>query len=172
MTPTSGTMSFRIIRSPSTTRLQMQLYDPQVPLQSVTEMLSYRETVPYMSGRSQSTCRSVVALTLPSYSNWADPSASDLVSAFDELGIQSLPDNINNGVLLGHGLPSSTIDPTHETRSSAQTSFLNLAFDTSPLTVYTRTLAEKILFGATTTASGIQVNTAGMTYQILSLIHI
>lgn len=101
-----------------------------------------------------------------SYPNWGDSSAPYFVSGYEELGIEQLPDNINNGALIGHGVLPLTIDPEYETRSSSQTSFLDLALKTTPLTVYTRTMVEKILFDSNKTATGVQVKTGGMPYQI------
>ena len=74
--------------------------------------------------------------------------------------------SVHHGELLGYGFPGITVDPTYATRSSSQTSYLHLAFSSTQLVVYTRTMTEKILFNANKTATGILVSAGGMPFQV------
>lgn len=58
-----------------------------------------------------------------------------------------------------------TLDPSTETRSSSETSFLLEAISKTPLQVYQSTLVKRILFEKQK-ATGVLVNKAGGTYTI------
>jgi choline dehydrogenase len=116
-------------------------------------------TVPYVSPTNQSGGPLQV-----SFPNWASPLSSWAQLAFRELGIADVHSLIE-GQLIGSQYSPLTLDPSDQTRSSSQTSFLNRAFGersqatTSNLKVYTHTLAKKILFNTNKTAVGVEVHT-------------
>ncbi|KAL8882779.1 MAG: hypothetical protein Q9198_000287 [Flavoplaca austrocitrina] len=61
---------------------------------------------------------------------------------------------------------SQTLNPDDQHRSSAQTSYLNRAINTTSIVVYTNTQANSILFDANNTATGVSVQTASLHYTI------
>ena len=100
-----------------------------------------------------------------SYVNWASPLSSWTQKAFTAVGI--LPNNgFNSGSIFGSMWVSHTVNPQDGRRSSSQTSFLDQAIKTSSLTAYTKTLAKRILFDGNNTASGVEVDTAGLAYTL------
>lgn len=109
---------------------------------------------------------SVLLLSMESYPRWVDGATAYFPQAYEETGIAAVPGNIHHGELLGYGFPANTIDPRYATRSSSQTSYLQLALSSTQLVVYTRTMAEKIIFGANKTATGVLVNAGGMPFQV------
>lgn len=87
------------------------------------------------------------------------------MKAFAESGDQVLKRGMQSGELLGHDYVALTVNQNQE-RSSSQTSYGNLAFRETSLTVYVRTLAKKILFDNRKTVTGVQVETGGLHYNI------
>jgi choline dehydrogenase len=71
-----------------------------------------------------------------------------MLSRREASNITQIP-GLSGGKLIGWAEVSNSIDPKSQTRSSSETSYLKLAFDTTPLTVYQQTLAERILFNGT-----------------------
>lgn len=57
-------------------------------------------------------------------------------------------------------------DPTYQTRSSSETSYLKLALERTSLTVYTHALVNRIMFDDTKTARGVLVDVAGMKFML------
>lgn len=92
-----------------------------------------------------------------SHPNWASPIASWAQLAFRELGLMDAPSQIN-GSIIGSQYNPLTQNPEDQTRESAQTSYLDAAFNSGRdnLKVYTHTMAMKILFDDDKVATGIQ----------------
>jgi choline dehydrogenase len=59
---------------------------------------------------------------------------------------------------------ATTIDPAHETRDSAKSSFLEDAMANTEIKVYLRTMVKKINFKNTNVASGVKVETLRIPY--------
>lgn len=102
-----------------------------------------------------------------SYSNYAQPFSSWMESALHDIGVPETQD-FNSGSLMGSQYCSSTIDPSTETRDSSQASFLNLAAGRSNLKIYDSTLAKKIVFDSSKTATSAVVTSddSATTYNI------
>jgi len=101
-----------------------------------------------------------------SYPNFAQPWASFYPGAFEEIGVSFLSQGINAGVLDGYATITLTQDPIDESRSSSEASFLREALASTDLVVYTHTMAERILFDANKTATGVLVEVGGVQFQI------
>jgi choline dehydrogenase len=101
-----------------------------------------------------------------SWANWVDPTATWLAKALQATGIALNNIGLNSGILSGGAWSTTTIDPAHATRSSSQTSYLEDAIPNTGLMVYPHTQATKILFNAAKKATGVTVNTAGLTYTL------
>ncbi|KAE8153372.1 hypothetical protein BDV25DRAFT_169031 [Aspergillus avenaceus] len=89
-----------------------------------------------------------------SYANFAQPFSSWMKLAMESIGITETQD-FNSGSLAGAQYCTSTIRPSDETRSSSA-SFLD-ALNTELLTVYTGTLAKKVIFDANRKAVGVHI---------------
>jgi choline dehydrogenase len=102
-----------------------------------------------------------------SYANTAQSFSSYMEGGLNEIGISTIQD-FNSGSLLGCQYCSSTINPTAETRDSSQTSFLNEAASQglTNLKVFTLTLAKKILFDSNKQATGVLVESDGLSYTL------
>ena len=99
-----------------------------------------------------------------SYPNYANPYSSWAARALAELGLQERK-GFTSGSLLGYQYTAKTLDRETQTRSSAETSFLRTALQTTTnLNIYQSTLAKKILFDANKRATGVLVDTAGVQY--------
>ncbi|KAL8702706.1 MAG: hypothetical protein Q9201_004127 [Fulgogasparrea decipioides] len=96
-----------------------------------------------------------------SFSNYADSFGSWAQKAFVGVGMALNDRGLNDGLLNGSAFSTLTINPTNGHRSSSESSFLQAALQngTAPV-IYKNTLAQKILFNDTT-ATGVQVSTAG-----------
>lgn len=101
-----------------------------------------------------------------SYSHYLQPFTPFIRSAFSKLGLKSIG-GFNSGDLFGFASFSTTIDPASETRSSSETSFLRAAVTgREHILVYNHTVAQRILFDANRTATGVLVDTAGETFTL------
>ncbi|KAJ6097566.1 hypothetical protein N7499_001940 [Penicillium canescens] len=89
-----------------------------------------------------------------SYANFAMPFSSWMNLGMQAIGINEIQD-FNLGSLMGAQYCSSTIDPAHELRSSSEESFLS-KITPSSLTIYTNTLATKVVFKERK-ATGVEV---------------
>ena len=98
-----------------------------------------------------------------SYPNYWAPIATFLQHSFASLGLKDIP-GFNTGELIGYAEFATTTEPTAETRSSSETSFLQESLISSSLLLYHQTLVERILFDNNKTATGIKVSTAGVPY--------
>ncbi|KAK6007027.1 hypothetical protein QM012_006035 [Aureobasidium pullulans] len=101
-------------------------------------------------------------VTLPKYAaSWS----SYFPSAFSELGLPEL-NGTNSGILNGWTYMTMSEDPTYQTRSSSETSYLKLALERTSLSVYTHALVNRIIFDYTKTARGVSVDIGGMNFML------
>ena len=97
-----------------------------------------------------------------SYPRFLAPSGAYIGAGLTELGLPELPGMVN-GNLLGWMSCGCKIDPTGQTRSSAETSMLRQAIKTNfNLQVYTQALAKKILFNDKNRAVGVKIQVSGV----------
>jgi choline dehydrogenase len=99
-----------------------------------------------------------------SYASWVNPVSTWLKSGFEALGMPSIP-SFYGGSLVGWSWLAVTLDPETQVRSSAQAMLLEAFNDSPNLYIYKSTLARKILFNGTT-ATGVLVDSGGITYNI------
>ncbi len=92
-----------------------------------------------------------------SYPNNARPFSTFLGAGFAAIGIPET-DDFNSGHLLGTQYGSITIDPKTGTRSSFQTSFLDVTKFRPNLNVYQLTLAKRIIFDQDKKARGVETS--------------
>ncbi|KAK6206955.1 GMC oxidoreductase [Colletotrichum tabaci] len=92
-----------------------------------------------------------------SYANYAQPFSTYLEPSLNEIGIPQAQD-FNSGELMGAQYCSDTIQPSTQKRESSQTSFLSEAIGRRNLKVYQLSLAKKILFDGSKTATGVVVS--------------
>lgn len=71
-----------------------------------------------------------------------------------------------SGKLLGSSYVLATINATYQTRDSSQTSFLQSQMENYNLMIYTTTLAKQVLFDSSKKATGVVVDSAGLSYTI------
>ena len=85
----------------------------------------------------------------------------NLSKALVSLGMTEI-EGFNSGHLLGSAYATITVDPRNGHRSSSESSFLQTALQngTAP-TIYKNSLAQRILFSDTKSATGVRVTTAG-----------
>jgi len=95
-----------------------------------------------------------------SFGNYVDPFGTWAQRTFQALG-QAAIKGFNAGSLIGSGYVPFTIDPKTARRSSSESSFLQEAFKNTQLQIYNHSLAQKILFDSTNTATGVSVYTKG-----------
>ena len=101
-----------------------------------------------------------------SYSNYLQPVTPYIQSAMLKVGLKAIG-GFAGGTLLGFARASATIDPATETRSSSETSFLRAAVaEHERVVVYNHTSAQRILFNAHRTATGVLVNKGGVNYTL------
>jgi choline dehydrogenase len=89
-------------------------------------------------------------------------------AAMQKSGLEPI-DGLNSGKLIGYGTMTMTIDPRTATRSSSETSFLQLAASQSSIKIYPEALVKRITFdGTKATGIDIQANsiTADMEYHL------
>ncbi|KAL8920045.1 MAG: hypothetical protein Q9172_004675 [Xanthocarpia lactea] len=100
-----------------------------------------------------------------SYSNWVDPALTWFERALVAIGLPINAKGFNSGSLSGTSWIPSTINPSTGERSSSESSFLQRSIEVDNIFVYTQAQATKILFNSTT-ASGVNVSTRGVSYTI------
>ncbi|KAJ5730272.1 Glucose-methanol-choline oxidoreductase [Penicillium malachiteum] len=93
-----------------------------------------------------------------SYPNYAQPFSSWMRLGMEEIGIKGAED-FNLGSLMGAQYCTTTIDPNSELRSSSQASYLGGTIPAS-LTIFTETLARRVLFDEDFQATGVIVRGA------------
>lgn len=99
-----------------------------------------------------------------SYTNFVTPFATWMKASMEAVGIKTTRD-FSSGHLLGAQYSPSTISPKGQSRSSSDR-FIRLSKGVKTLQVYTETLAKRILFNANKEATGVEVDSAGITYKI------
>ena len=82
-------------------------------------------------------------------------------SGFDKIGIHAIP-GLNSGRLIGYAPFTGTIDPTAATRSSSETSFLEMAMQSTSLKIYQTTTVKQVLFDENKRATGVRVQMQGI----------
>ncbi|KAF5856600.1 hypothetical protein ETB97_007100 [Aspergillus alliaceus] len=97
-----------------------------------------------------------------SYGNYLGPYGPYLEESLDKLGIERLP-GFNSGRLIGYATITTAIDLEEATRSSSETSFLQLAAQHSNIKLYPQTLGSRILFDENKQATGVEVQTNSST---------
>ncbi|KAI9696240.1 MAG: hypothetical protein M1836_005793 [Candelina mexicana] len=99
------------------------------------------------------------------YSNYYQPMNKGLIKGFTDLGFKALQ-GLVSGTMIGWGYLAVSIDPATQLKDSSETSFLWTALGNSTLKVYKETFAKKILFDSSKKATGVQVETAGLSYTL------
>lgn len=98
------------------------------------------------------------------FPNWSNAYSTYAKLALQELGLNESID-LNSGILDGFQYTTIAMDAETQTRSSAESSFLRQALQTTTnLAIYKSTLAKKILFDQDKKATGVFVDTAGVQY--------
>ena len=98
------------------------------------------------------------------YSNYYQPMNPGLIRGFEALNLTAQP-GFSSGRMNGYGYLAVTINPDTQIKDSSETAFLTAALNATSLRVYKNTIAKKILFDGTT-ATGVQVETAGLSYTL------
>ena len=100
-----------------------------------------------------------------SYQNYVAPITTAIQKAFQGAGLK-LINGFNSGSLIGYAEVTATIDPKTAIRSSSESSFLQKAISSSSIQLYNRTIAKKINFDSSGTATGVNVNTNDVSYTL------
>jgi choline dehydrogenase len=100
-----------------------------------------------------------------SYSNYLYAFSTYTIQAFTQLGVRAIL-GFNSGKLLGQAWQTLTLDPTDETRSSSETSYLTLALQSTDLITYTHTLAKRVILDDKNTAIGVVLESSGVNYTL------
>ena len=103
-----------------------------------------------------------LSVTFP---NYAQAFSSWVQNGLKEIGVQPRK-GFTSGQLLGSAYSIATIESTLQTRESSESGFLQPALTNPDLTVYTQTLATKIIFDSNKVATGVQVDTEGKVYTL------
>lgn len=98
------------------------------------------------------------------YSNYYQPMNPGLIKGFEALNLSYQP-GFSSGRMDGYGYLAVTINPGTQIKDSSETAFLSGAFNATNFRVYKNTIAQKILFEGTT-ATRVQVETAGLSYTL------
>ncbi|KAL8819444.1 MAG: hypothetical protein Q9223_002127 [Gallowayella weberi] len=98
------------------------------------------------------------------YSNYYQPMNAGLIKGFEALNFSSQA-GFSSGRMNGYGYLAVSINPDTQIKDSSETAFLTEAFNATSFRVYKNTIAQKILFDGTT-ATGVQVETAGLSYAL------
>ncbi|KAI4172566.1 MAG: hypothetical protein LQ346_008578, partial [Caloplaca aetnensis] len=98
------------------------------------------------------------------YSNYYQPMNPGLIKGFKALNFSS-QSGFSSGRMDGYGYLAVSIDPDTQIKDSSETAFLTQAFNATDFRVYKNTLAKKITFDGTT-ATGVEVETAGLSYTL------
>ena len=102
-----------------------------------------------------------------SYAGYVSPMSSWVLKAAAQLGLPARTEGLESGTLIGHSYVPLTLIPESKERSTSETSYLPLAIDSERLTVYTHSLAKKIMFVGTA-ASGVVVETNDVSYNLMA----
>jgi choline dehydrogenase len=100
------------------------------------------------------------------YPNFAGAFGTYAQLAMDEVGISPI-DGFESGKLIGSAYALGTIDPIANTRDSSETAYLQPALhQNNKLVVYPSTIAKNIVFDSNRRATGIKMDTMGLSYTI------
>lgn len=97
---------------------------------------------------------------------WANSFSSFAKKGYERLGLQQVVDFVS-GTLIGVQYNMNTIDPSRQTRSSSETSYLRMVESNNALRVYNQTMAQRILFNGTT-ASAVAVRSGNLDYTLFA----
>ena len=100
-----------------------------------------------------------------SFPNYRQPFDRHMEKAFSKSGFGEI-DGFNSGNLYGYGPATFTVDPKDQTRSTSKTSFIQQALDRTNMKIYINTLVNKVLFDGQKKATGVSVQTNGVTYTL------
>ncbi|KAL1640490.1 hypothetical protein SLS58_006840 [Diplodia intermedia] len=98
------------------------------------------------------------------YTNYVSPFSTWLEKALLAVGLKKTA-GFSNGQLLGTHYTQTTIRASDQTRSASD-AYIKNALANPNLAVYTHTLAQRILFNANNTATGVAVESGGLTSTI------
>lgn len=98
------------------------------------------------------------------YSNYYQPMNPGLIKGFETLNFTA-SQGFSSGKMDGYGYLAVTIDPDTQLKDSSETAFLTQAMNATDFRVYKNTIAKKIVFEGTT-ATGVLVETAGLSYTL------
>ncbi|KAJ9648120.1 hypothetical protein H2199_001897 [Coniosporium tulheliwenetii] len=100
------------------------------------------------------------------YPNWAGAFGTYAQRALAEVGISPI-NGFESGELIGSAYALGTIDPIANTRDSSETAYLQPALgQANKLAVYPSTMAKRVIFDADRRATGVEVDTMGLTYTL------
>ena len=101
-----------------------------------------------------------------SYPQWQNSFNSWAGRAFEEIGVPEVHD-FQSGELIGYQVAPSTQDPRTQLRDSSETSYLRDSLEkSSSLTVFTDTLAKKIVFGKEKKAQAVMLSSQGRSFKV------
>ncbi|KAI1381390.1 glucose-methanol-choline oxidoreductase [Hypoxylon crocopeplum] len=103
-----------------------------------------------------------LSVTFP---NWVYPYSTWAAKALTAIGIPTRA-GFTNGGLLGQAYALFTINADTMLRDSSETAFLQRSLDNPDYTVYPLTMAKKIIFDDSKTATGVLVNSDGREYTL------
>lgn len=97
-----------------------------------------------------------------SWWNWFIPVSNGIADGLRKSGFMEI-DTIQSGSLFGFSQYPATLHPDKQIRDSSETSFLRSALGKKGYSVYTRTLAKRILFTGKT-AIGVEVEASSKVF--------
>lgn len=98
------------------------------------------------------------------YSNFVSPFSTWMEKALLALGLKKTS-GFDSGDLMGTHYTQTFISSSDQTRSASD-NYIQTALDNDNLTVYANTMAQKIIFNANKTATGVRVESLGLNYNI------
>lgn len=100
------------------------------------------------------------------YPNFAGALGTHAELALNESGIRPI-DGFESGDLIGSAYALATINYDLNTRESSETAYLDRALEAeNQLVVYPSTMAKRVLFDNSMRATGVQVDTMGLSYSL------
>ena len=102
------------------------------------------------------------------YSNHLWTYGLGLAKGFQAIGLKAI-NGFNSGALFGYAPFTSTIDTQSATRSSSETSFLQLAISQTDIKIYHLSTVRRILFDENKKATGVVVQTTGSKNETFTL---
>ncbi|KAI9647021.1 hypothetical protein NHQ30_005023 [Ciborinia camelliae] len=99
------------------------------------------------------------------WSHYAQAFGTWAIEGLAQIGMPVIPGFLG-GSLIGSSYPTFTLDAETMTRESSETSFLRVGMQFPDLKVYTLSLAKKIIFDDSKTATGVLVETGGYPFTL------